>query len=80
MAREVTCEVIATISTQQIGDGELRLQVVSWNKGQRKLEYRRYFEHASGEMRPAKLVGIDSDTLQVIEENLDKIKTAMEGT
>jgi hypothetical protein len=78
MAREITCEVIATIKTEQIADGELRLQVVSWNQGQRKLEYRRYFEHASGEMRPAKLVGIDADTLQLIEENLDKIKKALE--
>jgi hypothetical protein len=42
------------------------------------LEYRRYFEHASGEMRPAKLVGIDADTLQLIEENMERIKKAME--
>lgn len=80
MEREITCEVIDTIKTEQIADGEVRLQVVSWNKGQPKLEYRRYFEHASGEMRPAKLVGIDSDTLQLIEENLDKIKKALGGS
>ena len=79
MAREITCDVIEDIKTEQIADGELRLQVVSWNKGQPKLEYRRYFEHASGEMRPAKLVGIDADTLQLIEDNMEKIKKAMQG-
>ena len=77
MAREVTCDVIKLVKSEQIPDGELRLQVVSWNKGQPKLEYRRYYEDASGEMKPGKLAGINYDTLQTIEENLSTIKKAM---
>lgn len=79
MAKEFHCEVIDLIKKEEIQNGEMRLQVVSWNRGEPKLEYRRYYEDESGEMKPGKLAGISYDTLQTIEENLERIKKAMGG-
>lgn len=77
MPKEFHCEVIDLIKTEEMPNGEIRLHVVSWNRGEPKLEYRRYYEAEGGEMKPGKLAGISYGTLQTIEENLDRIKKAM---
>jgi hypothetical protein len=74
MARAITCTVLKVLSDYRNGRGDiLRLQIVSWNNGEPKVEKRMYYLDDGGEEKTGRLKGLSHDDIQTILKEADVI-------